>query len=77
MEEATMAKLSTAEITKCLRGMDFPAEKEDIIDYARDNGADEEVLAWMEDMPEEEFASISEVMSAFGEMHGEEEGKRR
>lgn len=66
-----MAKVSVIDITKSLKGVDFPAEKEDLIEYARDNGADEDVIHMMEEMPEEEYGSMSDVMSAFGEAKSE------
>jgi hypothetical protein len=67
-----MANISVIDITKALKGVDFPAEKEDLIDYARENGADEEILQLMEEMPEEEYGSMSDVMSAFGEIKSDE-----
>jgi hypothetical protein len=63
-----MPRLLVQEIRKALKGIDFPAEKEDLIEYARDNGADPEIVEMLQGMPEEEFDSMSDVMSACGEV---------
>ena len=38
-----------------LKGIDFPAEKEDLVEHARDNGADPEIVEMLQEMPEAEF----------------------
>ena len=50
-----MTRLQVQEITKMLKGIDFPAEKEDLVEHARDNGADPEIVEMLQEMPEEEF----------------------
>jgi hypothetical protein len=69
-----MPRFQVEEIRKALKGIDFPVEKEDLIEYARDNGADPEIVEILQEMPEEEFDSISDVMSACGDVG---EGERR
>lgn len=63
-----MAQVSVAEITKSLKGINFPVGKDDLIQHARDNGADEEIIGMIEEMPDDEYGSMSDVMSAFGDM---------
>jgi hypothetical protein len=63
-----MAQVSVAEITKSLKGINFPVGKDDLIQHARDNGADEEIIEMIEEMPDDEYGSMSDVMSAFGDM---------
>ncbi len=70
-----MARLQVQEITKALKGIGFPAEKDDLIEHARDNGAGPEIVELLQEMPEDEFDSISDVMSAFGDVS--EAGSRR
>ncbi len=50
-----MTRLQVQEIAKMLKGIDFPAEKEDLVEHARDNGADPEIVEMLQEMPEEEF----------------------
>ncbi len=70
-----MSKVSIIDITKSLKGMDFPAHRDDIIEHARENGAGDDVIAMMNDMPEDDYASMSDVMHAFGEANRAEGGR--
>ena len=58
---------SPANVTHHLKGMDFPASKEDLIQQARRNGAEGAVLEVLEAFPEDEFESMADVMKAYGE----------
>ena len=58
---------SPINITKHLKGIDFPAEKADLLDLAEENGAEEEVLEKIRQMPEKEYGSMADVMKGFGE----------
>ena len=70
-----MARLQVQEITKVLKGIDFPAEKDDLVEQARDNGADPEIVELLQEMPEEEFDSMADVMGAVSDAN--EGGTRR
>ena len=63
---------SPTNITKHLRGVDFPANLQDLIQKARDNNADDEVIQVLEQMPDQEFQSMADVMAGFGQS-GEEQ----
>ncbi len=58
---------SPANVTHNLRGVDFPARKDDLMRRARENGADGDVLEVIESMPDEEFGNMADVMKAYGE----------
>jgi hypothetical protein len=59
---------SPANITAHLKGMHFPASKEDLLEHARDNGAGQDVLEVLESFPDdEEFETAADVMKAYGE----------
>lgn len=58
---------SPINVTKHLKGIDFPAEKADLLDLAEENGAEEEVLAKIRQMPEQEYESMADVMKGFGQ----------
>lgn len=62
-----MANISVTEITKSLKGIDFPAEKDDLVDHAMDNGADEEVISMMKAMRDGTYETMADVMAAFGD----------
>jgi len=54
-------------ITKCLGGMDFPAYKDDIMEYAEDNDADDELLETLEKLPDRQYGSVAEVVQGIGQ----------
>lgn len=59
---------SPANVTHHLKGVDFPASKDDLVEKARNNGAGQDVLEVLESFPEgEEFESLADVMEAFGD----------
>jgi hypothetical protein len=57
---------SPANITHHLKGIGFPASKQDLEKQAKDNGADKEVLETIRGMPGDRFESIADVMKAYG-----------
>ncbi|MCW3069744.1 MAG: hypothetical protein JWL67_2369 [Solirubrobacterales bacterium] len=59
---------SPAEVQKALKGADYPASREDLIDLARDNDAPEEVLDELEDgLEDDEYQSPAAVMADLGD----------
>ncbi len=70
-----MAKISAADFARGLKGAHFPASKDDLVDLARENGVEDEIIETMEDLPEDEFASVAEVEKAFGQLNRSEGGR--
>jgi hypothetical protein len=64
----TMARVNPVEVEKSLKGIDYPAKKEDLIKHARQHGADQQVLETLKELPEEEFRTPIDVTKAIGEM---------
>jgi hypothetical protein len=62
-----MAQVPVVEITKSLKGITFPAAKDDLVEFARENGANEDIVRAIDEMPDDEYDSMSDVMSAFGD----------
>lgn len=58
---------SPANVTHYLKGIDFPASKQDLMQTAKDNGAEDAVLDMIEQMPDDEFEDMAGVMKAYGE----------
>lgn len=56
---------SPVNITRHLKGIDFPAHKKDLIDHATGNKA---VLDILQQMPEREYASMADVMKSVGDV---------
>jgi Protein of unknown function (DUF2795) len=58
---------SPIELQKHLGGIDYPATKEDILRHAQDQGAPDEVLAPLRDIPDREYDGPNAVSSAFSD----------
>jgi putative membrane protein len=61
-----MAHVNPIQIQKFLKGVDYPARKDALIEKARSLGADERVFESLEQLPDEEFETPADVSKAFG-----------
>ncbi len=58
---------SPTDVQKALKGADYPASREDLIELARENDAPDEVVEELESsLQEDEYGSSSEVMADLG-----------
>lgn len=57
------------EVEKSLKGIDFPAKKQDLIKHAQQHGADQNVIETIKDLPREEFHTAADVTKAIGEIN--------
>ena len=53
------------EAQRYLKGVDYPASKEELISTARDNGAPQEMIDDLESVDQEQFDGPSAVQQAF------------
>jgi Protein of unknown function (DUF2795) len=56
------------QLQKFLGGIDYPADKRTLIERARDNGADDNVIQTLESLPRDRFNSPNDVSEALGDM---------
>lgn len=64
-----MATINPIQMQKHLKGMDYPASKEDLIEHAKKNGADDNALSVLEQLSsDEEFETPADVSKAIGEI---------
>jgi hypothetical protein len=56
-----MATLSPIDVQKALKGMDYPAKKDDIVGQAERNGAGDEVLEALRGLPEKQYDGPDQV----------------
>ena len=63
-----MAHINPIQVQKFLKGVDYPASKAALIEKARSMGADENVCASLEQLPDEDFQTPAEVSQAFGKL---------
>ncbi|MDR7300282.1 DUF2795 domain-containing protein [Haloactinomyces albus] len=59
-------------VTKALQGLEFPAEKSDLVAYAEDRGAAEKTLRALESLPDGSYGSSEEVEQAVPQRPDEE-----
>ncbi|ARV61309.1 hypothetical protein BZZ01_24230 [Nostocales cyanobacterium HT-58-2] len=63
-----MPKVNPVQLQKHLKGVDYPVNKQDLIEHARKNGADENALAVLEQLPEQEYQTPTDVSEAVGDI---------
>ncbi|MBI2868771.1 MAG: DUF2795 domain-containing protein [Chloroflexi bacterium] len=61
-------KVSAAQIQVYLKGMDYPAGKRAIVEKATENGAPDNVMFFLNRLPEREYHRPNEVEQEFGKM---------
>jgi Protein of unknown function (DUF2795) len=62
-------KVNPIQVQKFLKGLDYPASKDELIQCAENEGADERVRAVLERLPEEEFGTPADVSKAIGQIN--------
>ena len=60
-----MPHANPIQIQKYLKGVDYPASKAQLIENARKLGADENICASLEQLPDDEFQTPADVSEAF------------
>ncbi len=63
-----MAKVNPIQVQKFLKGLDYPASKQDVLQKAEQEGADEDVRSTLEQLPDEEFQTPADVSKAIGQI---------
>ncbi|NTU46364.1 DUF2795 domain-containing protein [Candidatus Roizmanbacteria bacterium] len=63
-----MADINPVQIQKYLQEVDYPCTREDIIAKAQKEGADEKVIAMLQELPDGEFHSSTEISKVLGTM---------
>ncbi|WP_338595379.1 DUF2795 domain-containing protein [Saccharopolyspora sp. SCSIO 74807] len=58
-----------------LSGVDFPASKDQLVQFANNNGVDEETVRALRAMPPADYDNVTEVVRSVPLERGEEEGQ--
>ncbi|NJN86524.1 MAG: DUF2795 domain-containing protein [Leptolyngbyaceae cyanobacterium SL_7_1] len=61
-----MATINPIQLQKFLKGMNYPASKEELIEHAKQHDADENALKTLEQLPEDEYETPADVSKAVG-----------
>lgn len=60
--------VSTAKVSQFLQGIDFPASKQQILDYAKQNNAPQDVMSALSRIPEGTYYSMAGVWDAMSKV---------
>jgi hypothetical protein len=63
-----MAKVNPIQVQKFLSGVDYPASKDEVISSAQAQGADEDVLETLQQLPDGNFQTPADVSEAIGQI---------
>lgn len=63
-----MANVNPVQVQKFLGGVDYPATRDDLVNYAKQKGADSNVLQTIQSLPYDNFDTPADVSEAIGEM---------
>jgi hypothetical protein len=66
-KEFAMGLATFIRVYRFLSGIRYPATRQQLVDQARSNHADEEALNSLRDMPEREYSGPDEVSRVFAE----------
>ncbi|MBE3560895.1 MAG: DUF2795 domain-containing protein [Ktedonobacteraceae bacterium] len=69
-----MAKINPVQVEKFLKGLDYPASKQDIVKHAQQHGADQNVLEALKQMPDRTFEGPTGISQAIGEIDRKQGG---
>jgi hypothetical protein len=56
------------QLQKYLGGLDYPTDKQTLVNKAREKGADDNVIQTLQRLPMDRFNSPNDVSEAFGKM---------
>ncbi len=59
---------SPANIARSLKGIDFPVGKRDLVEHARKNNADQEVIEVLQQLPDREYGNMADVEKGVGKV---------
>jgi predicted outer membrane protein len=67
-KEGIMAHVNPIQLQKFLKGVDYPADKNELMERAKSMGADENVMATLENLQDESFQTPADVSEAVGRL---------
>lgn len=62
-----MAKINPIELQKSLKGVSYPASKEDVVQAAEKNGASDDILEALKNLDDTSFETPADVSKALGD----------
>lgn len=66
-----MPDISPKEVEKHLKGVDYPAKKGDLVKHAQQQGANQQIVETLQQLPDETFNKPTDVARAIGQIDRE------
>ncbi|WP_017314639.1 DUF2795 domain-containing protein [Mastigocladopsis repens] len=63
-----MSKVNPIQLQKHLKGVDYPASKEQLIQHAQKQGADDNAISVLQQIPDQEYETPTDVSAAVGDI---------
>ena len=63
-----MAKVNPIQLQKALKGVNYPADKKALLEEAKRNGGDQNIVDTLGRLPDRKYEKPSDVSKAMGEM---------
>jgi len=67
-DDTQSSHVNPIQIQKFLRGVDYPCSKDELLEKAKEEGADENIIETLKDMPMDQFNSPNDVSQAIGQL---------
>jgi hypothetical protein len=61
-------KPNPIQLQKHLKGVNYPASRQDLMKAAAANGADEDISSFLEQLPDQKYQTPADVNEAFGKL---------
>jgi len=62
-----MSKINPIQLQKYLKGVEYPASRDDVIKAAEENGADKEILEALKNVSQDSFEKPTDVTKALSD----------
>jgi hypothetical protein len=56
-----------SELAHALKGIELPQDKEGVRRVAEDNGADDEIIQMIENLPDQKYTTMADIIGAAGD----------
>ncbi|MDX1676194.1 DUF2795 domain-containing protein [Arsukibacterium sp.] len=66
--KAALDSASAAGIAKALKGIDFPRNKDEVVEFAEEHDASDDILEVLNELPERKFKTMADLEKAVGEV---------
>ena len=60
---------SPIDVSRFLKGIDFPAKRDDLLHHAKQKHAEQTVLQEIEQMPDQSYSNMADAMKGFGKIN--------